>query len=43
LSHIKLANPRRPLYEQVLISNLMCMFCLPPRRLVSIPQSFKRR
>jgi hypothetical protein len=23
LSHIKLANPRRPLYEQVLISNLM--------------------
>lgn len=24
LSHIKLANPRRPLYEQVLISNLMC-------------------
>lgn len=25
LSHIKLANPRRPLYEQVLISNLMCV------------------
>jgi hypothetical protein len=23
LSYIKLANPRRPLYEQVLISNLM--------------------
>jgi hypothetical protein len=27
LSHIKLANPRRPLYEQVLISNLMCALC----------------
>lgn len=26
LSHIKLANPRRPLYEQVLISNLMSAF-----------------
>lgn len=28
LSHIKLANPRRPLYEQVLISNLMCTYLL---------------
>lgn len=30
LSHIKLANPRRPLYEQVLISNLMCAFTFSP-------------
>ena len=37
LSHIKLANPRRPLFEQVLISNLMSVVELLPPHLNTDP------
>ncbi|KAI5453759.1 hypothetical protein NCC49_005572 [Naganishia albida] len=44
LSHIKLANPRRPLYEQVLISNLMFWYLSiinKPATPVSVPTQQK--
>jgi hypothetical protein len=39
LSHIKLANPRRPLYEQVLISNLMFWYLGVINKAQSTPPS----
>lgn len=39
LSHIKLANPRRPLYEQVLISNLMFWYLGVINKAQSSPSS----